>query len=131
MSLMAVALAGSDELIASAGTLHGSRVFSHEQLVLDAELFAMVCHMLDGFTVTDDDLAVDVIEAAGPAGHFLVGTDTWDAWVEGGRPEPKDRAREKARELLATDQPEPLPEDVDAELRAIVAAREAEILAGD
>jgi trimethylamine--corrinoid protein Co-methyltransferase len=41
MSLMGVALAGSGELIASAGTLHGSRVFSHEQLVLDAELFAM------------------------------------------------------------------------------------------
>jgi trimethylamine--corrinoid protein Co-methyltransferase len=148
MSLMGVALAGSGELIASAGTLHGSRVFSHEQLVLDAELFGMVCHMLDGFTVTDDDMAVDVIEAAGPAGHFLdsphtlahmrerwmselFGTDNWDAWIDAGRPEPKDRAREKARELLATHVPEPLPDDLDTELRAIVAAREAEILAAD
>jgi trimethylamine--corrinoid protein Co-methyltransferase len=102
--------------------------------------------MLDGFTVTDDDLAVDVIEAAGPAGHFLdsphtlahmrerwmselFGTDNWDAWIEAGRPEPKDRAREKARDLFATHQPEPLPDDLDAELRGIVAAREAEILA--
>ena len=61
----------------------------------------------------------------------LFGTDNWDAWVALGRPEPKDRAREKARELFATYEPEPLPEDVDAELRTIVAAREAEILAGD
>jgi trimethylamine--corrinoid protein Co-methyltransferase len=147
LSLMGVVLAGSGELIASAGTLHGSRVFSHEQLVLDAELFGMVCHMLEGFTVTEDDLALEVIEAAGPAGHFLdsphtlahmrerwmselFGTGDWDTWVASGRPEPKDRARERARELLATHEPEPLPEDLDAELRSIVAAREAEILAG-
>jgi trimethylamine--corrinoid protein Co-methyltransferase len=145
MSLMGVALAGSGELIASAGTLHGSRIFSHEQLVLDAELFGMICHMLDGFTISDDDLAVETIEAAGPAGHFLdsphtlahmrerwmselFGSENWDAWIASGRPEPKDRAREKAQAILAIYEPEPLPEDVDAELQAIVARREAEIL---
>jgi trimethylamine:corrinoid methyltransferase-like protein len=58
----------------------------------------------------------------------LFGTDNWDSWVDAGRPEPKDRARDKARELFATYEPEPLPDDVDAELRSIVAAREAEIL---
>jgi trimethylamine--corrinoid protein Co-methyltransferase len=145
VSLMGVALAGSGELIASAGTLHGSRIYSHEQLVLDADLFGMVCHMLDGFSVTDEDLGLEAIEAAGPAGHFLdsphtlahmrerwmsdlFGTESWDAWIEAGRPEPKDRARQRVRDILATHEPEPLTDDVDAELRAIVARREREIL---
>lgn len=148
LSLMGVALAGAGEMIASAGSLHGSRVFSLEQMVLDAELFGMVCTMLQGFTVTDEDLAVDAIEAAGPAGHFLdsphtlahmteqwagdttFGREPWDAWVQAGRPEPKDRARERVREILATHEPEPIAEDLDRELQAIVARRERELAEG-
>lgn len=39
------------------------------------------------------------------------------------------RAAEKARELLATHRPEPLPEGIDAELDAIMATYEAQALA--
>lgn len=43
----------------------------------------------------------------------------------GGRPA-RERARERVREILATHEPEPLPEDLDRELRRMIAAREAE-----
>jgi trimethylamine--corrinoid protein Co-methyltransferase len=145
LSTMGVALAGSGELISAAGSVHASMAFSFEELVLEAELFGMVCHMLErGFPVTDEDLAVAVIESVGPGGHFLAHPhtrahmrerwrsdlflrDTWEEWVAEGRPDPSDRAREKVREILATHRPEPLPEAVDRELRAIVEHRRSEL----
>jgi trimethylamine--corrinoid protein Co-methyltransferase len=85
-----------------------------------------------------------VIEAVGPGGHFLAeehtrvhmrerwrselfGKDAWEAWEAAGRPEPRDRARDRVREILATHEPEPLPEDLDGELRAIVEHRAREL----
>ena len=145
LATMGVAQAGSGELISGVGTVHTSMAFSFEEMVLDAELFGMVCHMLDrGFPVTEEDLAVSVIEAVGPGGHFLAHPhtrahmrerwrselflrDTWEEWTAKGRPDPRDLAREKVRGILATHEPEPLPEDVDRELRAIVEHRRHEL----
>jgi trimethylamine--corrinoid protein Co-methyltransferase len=148
LSVMGIAAAGSGELLSASGTLHASSAYSFEELVLEAELFGMVCHMLDrGFPVTEEDLAVSVIEAVGPGGHFLAQPHTrahmrerwrselfirepWEDWVASGRPEPKDRAREKVRAILAEHEPEPLPEDVERELVAIVERRRRELEAG-
>lgn len=145
LSVMGMAVAGSGELISAAGTLHASSAFSFEELVLEAELFGMVCHMLERrVSVTDEDLAVSVIESIGPGGHFLAHPhtrahmrerwrselflrDTWDEWVANGRPDPRDRARQKVREILATHEPEPLADDLDRELRKIVERRAAEL----
>ena len=145
LSLMGVALAGSAELIASVGTLHGSRVFSLEQVLLDAELFGLVCHMLEtGFTVNEETLAGSVIEEVGPGGHFLAhphtrahmrerwrsalfDRDSWEAWEASGRPGPVDRARERVRAILAEHHPEALPEDLDRELQAILEHRRREL----
>jgi trimethylamine--corrinoid protein Co-methyltransferase len=141
MSLMGVSMAARCDVIAAIGTLHGSRVFSFEQALLDAELFGMVCHMLDrGFPVNDETLAYEAIAETGPGGHFLghphtlthmrekwmstfFGTESWEDWEGSGRPEPKDRAREKARRIVAEHVPERLPDDVDAACRAIVERR--------
>ncbi|MEW5958236.1 MAG: trimethylamine methyltransferase, partial [Chloroflexota bacterium] len=46
----------------------------------------------------------------------------WDEWVQAGRPPVRERAKEKARAILAEHQPEPLP---NAErLREIIAEYE-------
>ena len=149
LSLMGLAIAGDTELISATGTLRGSSVFSFEQMVLETELFDMVCHMLEhGFPVTEEDLAVSVIEAVGPGGHFLAEPHTlahmrerwrsslfgkagWAEWEAAGRPEPRDRARDRVRQILAEHRPEPLSEDVDRELRAIVEHRRRELEDGD
>ena len=82
----------------------------------------------------------------GPAGHFLdqehtllnmrefwretfMDRRTWDAWVAEGRPDPRVRADDRVRELLATHRPEPLPEGMEAELDAIMETYEAQALA--
>lgn len=53
---------------------------------------------------------------------------TWDAWEADGRPDPRVKANEKARELLATHEPLPLPEGMEAELDAIMETYEAQAL---
>ncbi len=143
ISLMGVAVAGEADLISATGTGYGSRVFAFENVLLDAELFDLTCHLLEGISVDDEALAFDVIEAVGPGGHFLAqahtrahmrelwmprffGRDTWEGWEAAARPEPRDLAHERVREILAEHQPEPLDEEVERELLRIIDAHQKE-----
>jgi trimethylamine--corrinoid protein Co-methyltransferase len=144
-SLMGAALASNADLISASGGLRSAAIFSYPELVLQAELFGMVCHMLErGFPVSEEDLAVAVIEEVGPGGHFLAhphprthmrerwrselfGRESWEEWDAAGRPEAKDRARDRVREILATHEVLPVPDDVDRELRKVVERRAREL----
>jgi trimethylamine--corrinoid protein Co-methyltransferase len=112
VSLLAVAAAGRAEMITGTGTLHGAAVYDNVNVVLDAELFRIIC---------------EICEA--PSEPWLppsFAREPLEAWEALGRPGARERARERVREILATHEPEPLPEDLDRELRRMIAAREAE-----
>jgi trimethylamine--corrinoid protein Co-methyltransferase len=143
ISLAGVALAGPADLIAATGTVYGSRVFAFENVLLDAELFSLVCHLLEDVPAEQDDLAIEVIEAVGPGGHYLAemhtrahmrelwmprffDRDAWEDWEAAGRPEARDRAHERVAMILAEHEPEPLPEDVERELREMIGRHERE-----
>jgi len=136
-------LAGAD-MLSGAGLLYAARVFALEEMVLDAEIFGLLRHFAGGVTVDDATLAADVIREVGPGGNFLAefhtiehmrglwqprlfDRGTWEDWETAGRPSPRDRARERARALLASHVPLPLPDGLGRELDAIVAvfSREA------
>jgi trimethylamine--corrinoid protein Co-methyltransferase len=146
---MMIALANTlspADMLTGAGALHGDNVFSHASLLLDCEVFSMAAGFGRGIDIRDEDIAQDMIVDVGPGGHFLDREHTltnmrtiwrdslmdrrnWDAWEAEGRPDPSVAAEAKARELLTTHAPEPLPADVAAELERIVAAYEAQALA--
>jgi trimethylamine---corrinoid protein Co-methyltransferase len=143
ISLMAVAVAGRAEMITGTGTLYGAAVYDNVNVILDAELFDVICTILEGIPSSEETLALEAIAEVGPGGNFLAhphslrhlreqwmprtfGRGTWEAWQEAGRPEPRDRAREEVRRILADHRSEPLPEDVDRELVRIIEARTAE-----
>ncbi len=44
---------------------------SYEKLVIDLEIIGMVRKFINGLTVTDETLALDIIEEVGIGGHFL------------------------------------------------------------
>jgi trimethylamine--corrinoid protein Co-methyltransferase len=138
LSGLASLFAGAD-MLSGAGLLYAARVFGLDEMVLDAEVFGLVRHLGGGLLVDDETLAVDVIGAVGPGGNFLAETHTvahmrelwqprlfdrgtWEDWEAAGRPSARDRARERARSLLASHVPPPLPDGVAGELDAIVAA---------
>ena len=132
---------GSDMLL-GLGLLNGSRIWSHEQLLLDAEIFSIVRGMLRGIPVDDESLALDAIAEVGPAGDYLTAPHTRRHMRELWRPRFMDRrpmgvveaegggprawANAKARELLATHEPERLEPALAGELAGIVHAVERE-----
>jgi len=143
VSQMAIAAAGRAEMVTGTGTLHGAAVYDNANVVLDAELFHVICDMLDGITVTEETLALEAIAelASGGtlAGHphtgrhlselwtpETFGRETLEAWEAAGCPDPRQRARGEVKRILAEHEPEPLPEDVDQELVRIIEARTAE-----
>jgi len=143
VSLMAVAAAGRAEMITGTGTLFGAAVYDNVNVILDAELFHVLCDMLEGISVTEETLALDAIAELAASGDLSThphtqrhlaelwtpetfSRETVEAWEEAGRPDPRERAREQVRRILAEHEPEPLPEDVDHELLRIIEARTAE-----
>ncbi len=114
------------------------------QLVMDNEFAGMIKHVLNGIPVTDETLAVDVIHSVGPFKDFLGTKHTLKhmrsqsqpklidrrrrpKWEELGGTDIYQRACEKAREILETHQPDPLPDSVLAEIRSIIEDAEKEL----
>ncbi len=96
--------------------------------------------------MSEEGLALEAIEDVGPGGHFLIhphtlrhlkgqwtasflGRETWEEWEKAGRPEPRDRAREKARAILTEHAPLELGNDLRQELLRIIGERERELSA--
>ena len=139
-SFMAAAV-GSDMLV-GAGLLHGSLIWSYEQLMLDLEIQGIVETMLRGIRVDDETLALDTIRAVGPGGDFLAQAHTKrhmrELWqgrymdrrtLDGWEVDPgavRGLALRRAQDLLRDHHPEPLDLALDAELARIIGASQAE-----
>ncbi len=130
------ALAGTN-LIYGLGMIESGVTFDYAQLVMDDEIARMVKHVVGGIRVDDEALAVDDIHAVGAFGDFLSLDATMRHMREASQPELIDRrVREdweargssdlyqrsllKARHILETHHPEPLPDDVRRRIRQIV-----------
>jgi trimethylamine--corrinoid protein Co-methyltransferase len=128
------------DMLLGVGLLHGSRIWSYEQMLLDCEIFEIVRKTLEGIVVDDETLALDVIAAVGPGGNFLKQKHTlkhmrehwvpqfmdrrpYEAWQEK-RDGAREWARAKAQEILATHQPDPLDPAISTELGRIIASLE-------
>jgi len=137
------ALAGAN-LIYGPGMLESGITFDYAQLVLDSEFIRMIKHVIRGFTVDDKSLAVDVIKSVGTSGNFISHKHTLEYMQDHSQPEFMDRRRmekwkaagardsyqralEKTREILQNHQPDPLPENVLAELKKIIEETEKEL----
>ena len=130
-------LAGG-KLIIGPGCVESTMALSPTMLVIDDEIMAIARRWARGFEVNDDTLAVDVLAQVGPRGDFMSDDHTLDhlysgeliglelaergsrpAWEAAGARTLEERARDKARRLLASHRPDPLPDDVVSELAAI------------
>ena len=136
ISAFASFLAGADMFCAT-GTIYGGRVITFENMLLDSEIFRILHRIAEGLATSDEDLAVDVIDAVGPGGHFLAedhtlhhmrelwqteffNRDSWEDWEAAGRPEPKHKARERALRLIEEHEPMPLSDGVEDELLKVI-----------
>lgn len=140
-STFASVLSGAD-MMNGAGLLNGSKILSYPHIVMEAEIYGIVKRLAAGIEVSDDTLALDVVEAVGPGGTYLAEKHTrrfarelwrptvwdrtpYDAWLASGKRGALERATEIADEILATHEPLALPEDVRLGVRAIVTEADA------
>ncbi len=70
LSTFMASIALSDMLL-GVGLLHGSRIWSYEQMLLDCEIFSMIRKTLGGIQVDDETLALEAIRTVGPGGNYL------------------------------------------------------------
>ncbi len=139
VGIMLCALCGA-ETGSGMGLLKGSTVLYPEAMVLDTDVYHHVRRDLAGLDTSQEELALDVIEAVGPRGHFLHHPHTRDhfrqLWFSdlttqptrgGDYRDPIEVAREKTNWILENYRPKPLGEAQRGELARILQAAEREI----
>jgi trimethylamine--corrinoid protein Co-methyltransferase len=139
-TVMLAGLVGS-ELMTTIGLTDRYQLFTPEHMMLDDDLYHRAANAFRDLELDDETLALDVIEAVGPGGHFLAQTHTRRHMKETmersiGQEigpdgvhyrDPLEVARERGVAILEGYRPEPLDEDKQRELRRIVAAADAEL----
>ena len=136
---MLCALCGA-ETGSGMGLRKGSTVLYPEAMVLDSAIYHDIREDLAGLDLSQEELALDVIEAVGPRGHFLkqrhtrrnmrkIGYPelTAEPTPDGGYRDPIEMAREKTDWILENHHPEPLDEAQQAEFKRILQAAEREL----
>lgn len=133
ISSVTAALSGANYIHHSAGMLESMLTVAYEQFVIDDDINGSIMRMVRGIEVTDETLSLDVIEqVCAGEGHFL-GTQqslelmhseyyyphtgdrhSREIWESQGGLDMRERARNKAADILQTHRPLPIPPEVDA-----------------
>jgi trimethylamine--corrinoid protein Co-methyltransferase len=138
-SLLLCALVGA-ETGSGLGLLEACTLLYPEAVVLDSDVYHRVRIEAAGLDTSSEALALDVIKAVGPRGHFMRQRHTRDQmrrWLfsnltgqpdgVGGIRDPVEVARDQVDWILVHHFPQPLEEAQQAELSRILAVADREI----
>ncbi len=147
ITLMLGAAAGAD-IFGHLGISGMDQAASLDMLAMQHEIIRYVESTLRAIDFSDEALGFDEISAVGPGGSYidrdftanffrrelffptLLDREYYEAWRSSGAMSMEERIRERKRALLASHQPEPLPDDISREIDRIVAAARQETMAG-
>jgi trimethylamine--corrinoid protein Co-methyltransferase len=129
------------ELVTGLGLDRTYTLLYPEAIILDDDIYQRARHALLAEDVSDETLALDVIAAVGPGGHFLAERHTRThmrtglkralthelAPEGGGYRDPVEVARDRVAWIRANHRPEPLDPSKAAELTRILAAADREL----
>ena len=111
-------MSGANYIHDAAGLMDGDLTVSYDKLVIDNEILGMCQRVLKGIEVSDETLAIDLIEKVGPGGNFLSEMHTvehmrgeffensladrtlYTQWKSDGKKDIVKRAREKLQEII-------------------------------
>lgn len=143
LSGLLTALAGAN-IIYGLGMLEMGVTFDYGQLVMDNEFARMITYCVNGIPVNDETLSVDAIKEVGSFSDFVSRQETFehmksishpklidrrvrDKWVAQGSTNIYQRSLEEAKNILDHHSPEPLSDDIKAELKEIVKETESHL----
>ncbi len=139
--ILATALAGGN-LSHDVGYIEYGLTASMEMTVMNDEIIGLVRRILGGIEVSEETMAVDLIDRVGPGGHFLneehtlrhfrenwypslLNRSSYATWQEKGSLTYGELANRRVRSILESHRPEPLSDDIRAAVSAIVARADA------
>jgi len=142
MTALLPALAGAN-MIYGLGMLEGGLTWDYASMIMQNEMAKQLLQCVRGITVNDEEMAMEVIKSVGPGGEFISHEHTFqnfrklsapklldrynrEAWMSNGSKDIVQKSYEKSREILENFKPEPLPENIQKQLRDIVEEAEAE-----
>ncbi|CEO88972.1 Trimethylamine:corrinoid methyltransferase (fragment) [Syntrophaceticus schinkii] len=132
------ALIGTD-ILAATGSLDNCLISCYAMLVMDDELSSVIMRTIEGSEVSEDTLALDVIEEIVETKEAFLGhkhtrkhlragalwippigdRSTYDNWAIN-KMKVEDKARQRAKELLAIHEVVPIEPEADAEIDEIL-----------
>ena len=134
-----ISLAGV-EWVTGIGLNRNHTLLHPEAIILDDEIYHRARYALMQMEVSDETLALDVIQKVGPGGHYLAQKHTrkhmrtamvpglgHQVDLEGRYRDPLEVARERVRWILENYQPEPMEKAKLAELTRILNAADKEL----
>lgn len=137
------ALAGAN-LIYGLGMLDSGLTWDYAQAVLQNEMYKMIMKAAEGFTISDEAIAFDVIKEVGHGGEFITHSHTFqhmrqqsqgdlfdrksrDGWIADGSKDIVEKAYARASHIIDTHKVKALPENIRAQLDTIFEEAEAEM----
>jgi trimethylamine--corrinoid protein Co-methyltransferase len=134
------------DLVQGPGALETSNMMTLEQIVVDDEIACLCKRLKDGVDMSAAKNYFEDIQEVQPGGHFLsqpntveacrsseffmpqlFDRNTYEQWIELGRPDVYDKARQKVEEILAAPQKNPLSDDVIGKLEDIMRRADEEL----
>ena len=131
-----IALAGANHIGISAGGHASNMGMSAESLVIDNDMIGNVLRILKGIEVSEDTLSFEAMgEVIRGEGHYLghaqtmalmsseyyypefADRDSIKDWEEKGRPDIREKAQARAREILSSHYPSYIDAKLDSEIR--------------
>jgi trimethylamine--corrinoid protein Co-methyltransferase len=130
-------------MIYGLGMLEGGLTWDYASMVMQNEMAKQLLQCVRGITVNDEEMAMEVIKSVGPGGEFISHEHTFqnfrklsspklidrynrESWKANGSKDIVQKSYEQAREILENFKPEPLPENIQKQLKDIVEEAEAE-----
>lgn len=136
-TLMAGALAGAD-IFGHLGIAGVDQAASLEMLLLQHEIIGYIERFMESFDLSDDKIALDVIDKVGPGGNFidqmhtvenfrkeiwmpgLLDRNYWSAWEESGRPDLASKLKPKLTEYMESYKEVPLADSVNKDVNNVL-----------
>ncbi len=141
-TMNAALMAGSSIVFHAAGWLEGGLTMGYEKFVMDLDRCGMMCRMLEGLTIDDNQLTKDAFRQAGPGENFLSvdhtmanfetanykstllsDTRSFEQWTEDGCLDTEQRARASWKQMLERYQDPGLDPSVDEALLDYIARK--------
>ncbi|UCE40237.1 MAG: trimethylamine methyltransferase family protein [Candidatus Aminicenantes bacterium] len=126
-------------LVHDVGYINNGLTMSFEQLVASNEVIGLVRRITRGFEISDETLALDLINEIGPGGEYLTSEHTlrnfrrnwfpellsritYERWEKEGQKDLGQRAGDKVRFILENHKPLPLDDNIRKKLQKLIQA---------